>query len=172
MVSTASRLKHSTPGWYLTTPCCLFLIHLPVMSLFLQVLSTPIWGSLFWPRPRSLSLSMQLFHFKTGWEQLFLCRPFLPRVSLSSCGGHKCHSPTWWWAATWMVAPTKLACRALSSRLGGALPRLLLLPLPLLATKHLLMLLNPCSSLPEPRWRAAASLKAFRCWGQDAKMVS
>ena len=92
---------------------------------------------------------------------------FCPCVSLSSCGGHKCHSPTWWWAATWMVAPTKLARRALSSRLGGALPLLLLLPLPLLATKHLLMLLNPRGSLPDPRWRAAASLKAFRWWGQD-----
>ena len=29
----------------MTTPCCPFLIHLPVMSLFLQALSTPIRGS-------------------------------------------------------------------------------------------------------------------------------
>ena len=113
------------------------------------VANLPIWGG--W-QPRSRSLSTKL----AGSN--FSFRPFLPH-SLT----FKCHSPLWWAALTWVVAPTKLARRALSSRLGGAQEQ------PNSALCPILALLN---------WRAV-SLEAFSLhlfwhnyWGQDVWMVS
>ena len=110
-------------------------------------------------------------------ESNFSCRPFLPPASLFCPASH------------FQAA----ADTSVTLRLGGGL-RLEWLPQPnwpaglwagwagpyLYSYSCLCLCLQPntclrcstCGSLPEPRWRAAASLKAFRWWGQDAKMVS
>ena len=67
----------------------------------------------------TVTVSVTVSSHQTGWEQLFLS-PFFAASHFQGSCWYKCHSPLWWAALTWVVAPTKLARRALRSRLGGA----------------------------------------------------
>ena len=114
-----------------------FITHLRLMSLCLGTAGANL-RSVTPPRSRSVSRSLPT---KLFLSSLFAASHFQ--------GGRwdKCHSPLllWWWAAlTWVVAPTKLARRALWSRLGGAQEQ----PTPAAL----------CST--HAGWRASASWKA------------
>ena len=95
----------------------------------------------------TVTVSVTVSSHQTGREQLFLSS-FFAASHFQGGRWDKCHSPLllwWWWAAlTWVVAPTKLARRALWSRLGGAQEQ----PTPAAL----------CST--HAGWRASASWKA------------